>query len=143
MAVLNPDALVDPDDVKEIIDTNLTDARINAFINMAVAMTSILSGELDACGGDDTLESIQLLLAAHFLTLYERTAKSESIGGQWSVTWAIKEGPGLESSLYGQAAMNLDCSGLLSTAGWRNATFNVVSYYQLEDSLQLFDEAIT
>lgn len=143
MATVHASAVVDADDVKEIIDTDLTDARINNFINMAYVATIPLSGKLGNCGGSYALQQIQLLLAAHFLTLYERTLKSENVAGEWSATYAIQEGMMLDASLYGQQAKALDCSGLLAKSGSKRAGFDVTSYYQLEDSTYLLDADIT
>ena len=135
MATLNSDVCtsVTPDAVREIIDTDLTDARLNAFINFAYFATVPLAGLLDDCGGADALCEIQLLLAAHFLTIYERQTKSESIGGEWSVSYLGKDGLGFEASLYGQQALMLDCSGTLARAGLMRAVFQVVDYETIED----------
>jgi len=135
MATLNANvcASVTPDAVKEIIDSDLTDARINAFINLAYYGTIPLAGKLGDCGGADALCEIQLWLAAHFLTVYERQTKSESVGGEWSVTYLGKDGLGLEASLYGQQALALDCSGTLAKAGLKRAVMQVVDYETIED----------
>lgn len=135
MATLNSGvcASVDADAVKEIIDSDLTDARINAFINMAYFATIRLADKLDDCGGADALCEIQLLLAAHFLTIYERQTKSESVGGEWTVSYLGKDGLGLEASLYGQQALALDCSGELAKYGLKRANFQVIDYDTLED----------
>jgi len=127
MATVNENAVVDADDVKEIIDTSLTDAQINNFINMAYVRTIPLNGELGNCGGDDALAEIQKLLAAHFLTMYERQTKSEKVG-EVSVTFMGVDGEGLKASLYGQQALALDCSGILARAGLKRATFQVWGY---------------
>lgn len=140
MAELHASALIDAGDVQEIVDTDLSDERINNFINMAYLRTISLSGKLGACGGDTALQYIQLLLAAHYLSLYERTTKSESIGGEWSVTYAFQEGEGLKSTPFGQQAIDMDCSGTLARAGLKRATFRVTSYYQIQESTRLFDE---
>lgn len=143
MADCHPSALVTPAELREIIDTDLSDARLCNFVNLAYVMTIPLSGNLASCGGDTALEQIQLLLAAHFLTMYERTLKREDVADEWSATYAMKEGLGLESSLYGQNALALDCSGILARAGSKRASFQVTSYYQLQDSTHLFDADIT
>ena len=39
MASSDPTALVTPTEVREIIDTDLTDPRLNNFINFAVVVT--------------------------------------------------------------------------------------------------------
>lgn len=128
MARLNANAVVDAEDVKEIIDTSLSDNAVNNFINMAYVGTIQLAGNLSACGGTTALKEIQRLLAAHFLTMYERQPKSESIAGEASVTWMGKEGEGLKASLYGQQALALDCSGILARSGLKQATFQVWSH---------------
>ena len=71
MATLNADLVtlcpdLDPDALKEIIDSSLTDARLNNFLNMAWFTSIPLSGNLGNCGGDEALCEIILLLAAHF-----------------------------------------------------------------------------
>lgn len=130
--------------VKEIVDTDLTDARINNFINFAYFITKPLADELDDCGGSDALCAIMQMLAAHFLTMYERSTVSENIAGEWSVRYAIKEGLGLESSLYGQNAIALDCSGILASAGLKRAWIEVISYEQIEGDLSRYlDEDLT
>jgi len=133
MATLNPLACTDADEIREIIETDLTTAQINAFINMAYLTTLALSGKLDDCGGADMLCEIQKLLAAHFITLRQRQTKSESIGGEWNVAYTAPEGLGLDASLYGQQAKALDCSGILMAASLKKATFQVVNYGVLED----------
>jgi len=126
-------ASVTPAAVREIIDTDLSDSRINSFINMAYFATVILTGKLDECGGGDALCEIQLLLAAHFLTVYQRQAKSESIGGEYSVTYLGADGEGFKASIYGQQAIALDCSGELSKQGLKRASMRIIGYEDLEE----------
>jgi hypothetical protein len=133
VATLNTSACIDADDVKEIIDTDLDDGAINFFINLAYRATRRLSGALGECGGSDAECDIQRLLAAHFITMRERQVKSQSVGGEWSVTYFGKDGLGLEASLYGQQALALDCSGLLAKAGLKYAAMRVISYEDLEE----------
>ena len=123
----------DADSVKEIIDTDLSDARINNFINMAYFVTIPLSGELGDCGGGDALCEIMRLLSAHFLTIYERQIKSTSIGGEYSITYLGIVDEGLRASLYGQQAIAMDCSGWLAKRGLKRATFQTVDYETLDD----------
>ncbi len=138
MATLNA-ALVtlcptlDADALREIIDSALTDGRINNFLNFAYWTSLPLVGNLAACGGDSALCDIILLLAAHYLTMFERQAKSESVAGEWTIAYLGKDGFGLDSSLYGQNAKAMDCSGLLAKAGFKVASFSVVSYYDIQD----------
>lgn len=138
MAALNADLValctdLDSNTLKEIIDTSLSDARLNNFINMGWYTSIPLSGKLNNCGGDGALCEIILLLAAHFLTMYERQVKSEGIAGEWSVSFLGRDGLGLDASLYGQQAKVLDCSGTLASAGLRSVLIHVTDYDQLLD----------
>lgn len=138
MATLDPGLVascpdLDADAVKEIIDSDKTDAEINNFLNMAYYITLPLVGKLDACGGSSALCQIRQVLAAHFLTMWERQAKSESVASEWSITYLGKDDLGLDASLYGQNAKALDCSGTLAKAGLKGVLMQVASYRQIED----------
>jgi len=126
-ADLNADA------VKEIIETDLTDAQINAFLNTAYYITRPLSGNLGACGGATAECNIIMWLAAHFITIRERQTSSESVAGEWSVKYLGEDGLGLDASLYGQQALVLDCSGMLARVGLKRPFFEVISYEDLEE----------
>lgn len=139
MATLNP-ALVtlcptlNADAVREIIDTDLTDAQINAMLNAAYYISRPISGLLTSCGGGDAECSIILWLAAHFVTIRERMVKSESIAGEWSVSYMGTDGLGLNASLYGQQALAMDCSGELAKAGLKGVSLQVFGYEDLQES---------
>lgn len=125
---------LDADAVKEIIETDLTDAQINAFINIAYYVSIPLTGELGLCGGGSMHCAIIQMLAAHFITLRERQVKSENVAGEWSVSFLGKDGLGLEASLYGQNAISLDCSGILAKLGLKRATMRAITYYDMAGS---------
>lgn len=138
MATLDADLValcadLDADAVREIIETDLTDAQINAFLNTAYYITRSLSGSLDACGGATAECNIIMWLAAHFITIRERQTKSESVAGEWTVAYLGKDGLGLNASLYGQQALALDCSGMLARVGLKRPFFKVISYEDLEE----------
>lgn len=129
MAEILVGALVDADEVREIVDTELTNPRIANFINMAYVTTKNL-GMTDT----ELLKQIQLLLSAHFLTVYEGVVQSQSVGGEYSVSFARVVGEGLKASTYGQQALALDTTGKLAKATLKRATFQVSSYYEMYDS---------
>lgn len=130
MAVRNANALVDADDIKDIIDTNLTDEQINAFINMAYFVSKDLGDTSEVSQG--MLTEIQRLLAAHFITCREQQPKSEKLRDV-SATYRGADGMGLRSSTYGQQAIALDASGILGTRaeGLRRATIKVWRQHDL------------
>ena len=120
---------LDADSVREIISTDLTDAQINHAINTAYNITRLVSGALAKCGGSSMECTIMELLAAHFITLREGSAKSESVGGEWSITYRGSDGLGLDASLYGQNAKMIDCSGKLAKLGLRRAGLREIGFY--------------
>lgn len=133
MAAVNANALIDADDVKEVIDTGLDDAEINRFINIAYFISLPFASKLGSCGGTDALAEIQAQLAAHFISIgREPQVKSESIGGEASATYRGVTGQGLKATLYGQAAIDLDCSGTLANSGLRRASFRVWSHDDID-----------
>jgi hypothetical protein len=121
------------DAVKEIIDTDLVDGDINEMLNIAYYVAMPLTGILDACGGVIMHCKIIKVLAAHFITIRERQVKSESVAGEWSITYLGKEDLGLSASLYGQQALVMDCSGTLVKLGLKGVLFQVADYAQLAD----------
>jgi len=125
---------VDADAVREIVDTDLTDSQINFWINFGYTVSRVVSGKLGDCGGGDMECMIITLLAAHGVTLYEGSPKSESVGGEWSITYRGTDGEGLKASLYGQNALALDCSGQLAKVGLKKAQFREVGYYDFKGS---------
>jgi len=128
MAQLSDTAVVDANEVKEILETDLTTDQLNAFINMAVALLAPVKAAIAARAGAAGYKQIELLVAAHLSTMRERTVKSKSVGGQFSVTFMGKDGLGLNSSLYGQQALVLDGSGSLASLGKRRVKFHVTTY---------------
>lgn len=135
MATLNPGLIesfpeVDATALKEIVETDLSDDRLNNFLNLAYAITRPLAGKLAACGGAGAEKSILLFLAAHFYRAMDQAVASESIG-DYSVSYQTIMDKGLYSTLYGQNALALDCSGHLATLGMKRASMRVTSYYDI------------
>lgn len=120
------------DAVKEIVDSALTDAQINNFVNAAYYMTLSLSGKLDECGGDAMRCEIIKWLAAHLMTVNEGQIKSQSVASEWTVSFRGQDGKGLEASTYGQQVLAMDCSGILAEAGLRVATLDIATTAQTE-----------
>ena len=116
MAICNININFKPSAVSEIIDTDLGTAVICAFMNMAYQATIVLDGKLSNCGGTATIDEIQKLLSAHYITLMEPETMEESVGGEARVRFRGDSGMGLQSSRYGQMALDMDCSGLLQAA---------------------------
>ena len=101
-------------DLRQIIETD-ADLDLDPFLKMA----SVLAGRVNSNDtedklSDDELEQIELNLAAHFLTMREQQYKSRSTD-QASATFQGTTGMKLDSSMYGQTAQILDCTGYLES----------------------------
>ena len=113
MADLDPEARVDADDVKEIFETDLTDAQVNAFINTAHLLVEEELGNQGLSEG--RLTEIEKYLSAHFAALRDQRLESETTGEH---SWRAqgKTDMGLDATIYGQQARILDTSGTLANA---------------------------
>lgn len=115
-------ARVTSDEVKQIINTTLDPTP---FIEAAsVVVTDRLASE---SLGITTLKEIERWLAAHFLAIRDPQKKSQSIdGASETYVMASVTGEGLKSTLYGQQALMLDSSGVLSNLGKKKVYFNAI-----------------
>lgn len=105
-------------EVKEIMDTDLTDSELDPFITTANALVNDrLQGKL----GTELLTQVELYLAAHFASLKDQRIQQESQGNV-STTFQGKTGMGLNFTHYGQMALSLDSSGTLAKLGKRKAS---------------------
>ncbi len=98
-----------------IVDTDLTDPQVQAFILTANLLVTQELGTTDKLT-DAMKAEIEAYLAAHFITLRDqRTMKEEADGVRF--TFEGKTGQGLDGSKYGQAAQDLDTTGALRSIG--------------------------
>lgn len=125
---------LDADAVKEIIDTDLADSRIHAFMNMAYYMTRPLAGKLSQCGGKSAEEAIVKLLSAHYITTADKVITQQSIG-DYSVKFGDVLDMGLNASRYGQDAQTMDCSGTLRKSHLRKASIRSVGYPDMTEQV--------
>lgn len=99
------------DEVKKIIDTDLTPEQVNPFLNAAeVLVTDLLSGENY---GSDLLTEIVKWLAAHFVAIRDPRVAKEKFGDA-DATFQGKTGLGLQHTSYGQQVMILEHHGVLA-----------------------------
>lgn len=120
MATLDSDAQTDASEVKEVFDTDLPDATIHAYINVAVVKRK----EVVAAATDSLptarQAAIEKYLAAHFLTAQDPrpdTEKHESL----TVSYGSDGG---EATDYLEIATSLDPTGTLNSSG-QSATIDV------------------
>lgn len=99
--------------VKEIIDTELTESEIKPFVITANKLVTATLANEDY--SDDILQEIELYLAAHFVAIRDPRVKSETVG-QVSVSYHGQSGMGLEHTPQGQQVLLLDYNGVLRKA---------------------------
>jgi hypothetical protein len=107
-------ARVTASEVREIIETDLTDQQLAPMIAMAAMET----GErLTGLGiSEARLTEIERWLSAHFVAAsLDPRRKSQGVSGA-SETFEGQQGMGLESTRYGQQAIVLDTTGTLAGA---------------------------
>lgn len=129
MAALDPEARVSPDEVKEIIETDLAGDELNVFINTAhyLVQENLLNKGLSA----NILTQIELWLSAHYLAIRDQRVEEEWVGGEWKAKYQGKTAMGFEATTYGQQALMLDTSGSLVSIGLKRA---IVEVYSERDS---------
>ena len=115
-------------EVKQIIETDLSDAIVNAYIAGATELVT------QALGTDTTLstallEEIERWLTAHMISITrERQLKSGEAGGAKAVYFGM-DGSGLDASTYGQMVKTLDSTGKMAALGGRKVTLYAVESF--------------
>jgi len=98
-------------EVKEILQTTLTDEEITPFLAAADALvTDVLADEGYA---DSLLKEIKRWLTAHFVAIRDPQVSKEKIGDV-DATYQGKTSLGLNHTSYGQQVMVLDHHGKLA-----------------------------
>jgi len=105
--------LVSPAEVKQIIDTDLSDDIVNTFIESADALVSEVLGDDDTIT-DDHRKSIELWLSAHFIAATREQQIQKAGAGGADVVYQGVTGKGLESTYYGQQVLILDTTGKIA-----------------------------
>ena len=102
-------------EVKMIIDTDLTDLVVDAFILGAnVTVTEVLGSDTNLTTAHK--KEIERWLAAHLIaaTREQQIQKAGAAGA--SITYQGRTGMGLNSTLYGQQVLALDTTGKMAGA---------------------------
>jgi hypothetical protein len=106
---------VNPEEVKEIIETNVPDTAIEAYIAGADA---IVTGLLVGLGMPDALlKEIERWLTAHLIACSRDRQVREEVAGGARISYFSEYsmvGKGLDATLYGQQAKILDTTGTLA-----------------------------
>lgn len=113
-------ANITPDQVREVIKTDLTDSEISGLITTAVAM---YDSKLSSQGLTEALEvEIKRYLTAHYVAIKDPspTVKDVTLGDareSYETIGNVASQEGLKATRWGQMAIALDPSGTLTTTG--------------------------
>ena len=122
-------ARVKPIEVKQIIDTDLSNPNIDAFILSAnITVTAILGSDTVVTAAQ--LKEIERWLTAHLIaSSKERQAQAEKVDDA-SITYSGKTGDGLKSTSFGQQVLMLDTTGkIAASAGKKRASITAVTSF--------------
>lgn len=110
-------ARVTATEVKDIIDTSLSDTQVGAYIDSVTVMVDNLFSGVTIT--TELIKEIERWLTAHAIaTTRERQAKEEGAGGAYIKYAGYMSGEGLKSTSYGQMALSMDTTNtLISTMG--------------------------
>ena len=115
--------------VKEILETELPDENIEAYISIATSMVD----DVAAVGGvsDTRLSEMERWLTAHLITVTkERRPVEEEIGNDTAVKFASIFGPGLQATEYGQMTSQLDPTGTLAAYGKKKIDITAITSFE-------------
>jgi hypothetical protein len=114
-------------EVKEILETEISDALVNAYIASA---NRIVTEHLTDLGyGDEKLEDIEMWLSAHLIAITRERQTTQEKLGDAAVAYANVFGKGLEASTYGQMVAMLDTEGVLKSLGKERIVFKAIKSF--------------
>jgi hypothetical protein len=111
-------------EIKDILDTELSDARIEAFIQAASdVVTGLLSNDFD----EPILTNIERWLTAHYIAVTVERRAIQEIAGPVEQKFSDIYGQNLQATDYGQVAASLDTTGKLASIGRRRIFFRSIN----------------
>lgn len=101
--------------VKQIIETSLADAIIDAYIATASDLVDEIAAGADL--GSTRLTDIEKWMTAHLIAMTRERQTTQELLGEASVKYAGEFGQGLKATTYGQMVLTLDTSGIFASKG--------------------------
>ena len=101
-------------EVRKLIETDISDEQVSAFLTTASVTVDQLFGEEDRLT-DETKTEIEKWLTAHGIASTVTQQLAEAGGGATRVKFQGETGQGLRSTMYGQYIVDiLDTTGILA-----------------------------
>lgn len=115
-------------EVKQIIDTDLSDPVVDAYIAAATALVDEVY-EGDSSISDALQEEVERWLTAHLIAATRERQLASASAGPASVKYQGVTGKGLESTLYGQMVITLDSTGRFASLGLKRASISAITSF--------------
>jgi len=100
-------------EVKAIMDTELTDVQVNAYITSANVTVNEIMGTTETT---DILKEIERWLCAHMISITRERQAAKEGADEANITYTGKYGMALQSTSYGQMVLTLDTTGAFADA---------------------------
>lgn len=115
-------------EVKQIIDTDLSDTIVEAYISAAnYTVTEVLGSDTTLADGHKT--EIERWLTAHLIAATrEQQAIEEGAGGA-KIKYQGVTGKGLEGTMYGQQVLAMDATGKMRKLSGRAASVTAITSF--------------
>lgn len=121
-------ALATIDNVKEIIETSLTDTNISVYINaMSTLLDSIWEGYTVS---DDIRTVVEAWGAAHLIAVSKERQGLTEKAGTASITYTGEYSTAFSMTSYGQMALTFDPTGELATSHLKGASITAVKSFK-------------
>ena len=117
-------------EVKSIIDTDLGDTTVDAYITSANYTVDQILGS-NTTLSDDIKKEIERWLTAHFIAATQERQLEKAAAGSASATFQGETAMGLQSTLYGQQVILMDTTGRFASfsAGRKMASIHAVTSF--------------
>lgn len=119
-------------EVKQIIDTDLSDTIVDAYITAANAVVTEVLGS-DTTITDTLKEEIERWYAAHLIAVSRERQLVKGEAGPASATYAGAFGAGLKGSTYGQQVEAMDSTGKMAALSRKSASFSAVTTKEISE----------
>jgi len=115
-------------EVKQILDTDLSDTIVDAYILGASAVVDEVLGS-DTTISSTLKEEIERWLAAHMIAATREQQASEEGAGGAKIKYQGVTGKGLEATMYGQQVLAMDTTGKMRKLSGRAASITAVTSF--------------
>lgn len=117
-------------EVKEIINTDLSDSVVETFISAANLTISKWLGDNSNLSSSQ-LKEIERWFTAHLIACTKDQQPLSEKTGDASIKYQGETGKGLKATFYGQQCLILDTTGILaSNSGKRKATIRAITSFE-------------